>query len=171
MNNKCKAAFRVAKCLCTCHASPMPMNEVDMEDVPDLTPDLDDKDDKDDEPYVGGDALEDKDCIFVAMIPCEVEFICATSNISQWLAEVFRKNSELKLFHESMPSHFHDFEDLFAKSSFDHTYLIARSGTMPSNWSLGLRHQAARSTLWPPMNSWRWTSSFTKIFEVDEYTH
>jgi hypothetical protein len=41
------------------------------------------------------------------------------SNISQQLAEAFHKNSEPKSFHESVPTHFHDFEDLFMKSSFN----------------------------------------------------
>jgi hypothetical protein len=42
------------------------------------------------------------------------------SNILQWLAKAFHKNSEPKLFHKSIPTHFHDFKDLFTKSSFDH---------------------------------------------------
>jgi hypothetical protein len=32
---------------------------------------------------------------------------------------VFHKNSKPKSFHKSIPTHFHDFEDLFAKSLFD----------------------------------------------------
>jgi hypothetical protein len=69
---------------------------------------------------VGEEVLKDDDHIFVATIPCEAEFIRATSNILQWLAKAFHKNSEPKSFHKSVPTHFHDFEDLFAKSSFDH---------------------------------------------------
>jgi hypothetical protein len=52
----------------------MPSTDVDMEDIPDLAPDSDDDED-DDEPYVGEDALEDGDRIFVATIPCKAEFI------------------------------------------------------------------------------------------------
>jgi hypothetical protein len=92
----------------------MPLTDVDMEDIPDLAPDSDDE-----EPYVGEDALEDGDRIFIATIPCEAEFIRATLNVSQCLAEVFHKNSQPKSFAESVPTHFHDFEDLFSKSSFD----------------------------------------------------
>ena len=43
-----------------------------------------------------------------------------TSNILQQLAEAFHKNSEPKSFHKSVPTHFHDFKDLFSKLSFDH---------------------------------------------------
>jgi hypothetical protein len=92
---------------------------MDMEDIPNLAPNSDD-DDNDDEPHVGEETLEDDDRVFVATIPCEAEFIQATSNILQWLAEAFYKNSEPKSFHKSVPMHFHDFKDLFAKSSFDH---------------------------------------------------
>jgi hypothetical protein len=41
---------------------------MDMEDIPNLTPDSD-------KPHVGEEALEDSDCVFVATIPCEAEFI------------------------------------------------------------------------------------------------
>jgi hypothetical protein len=82
-----------------------------------VAPDLDDDDDND-QPQVE-EALDDSDHVFVATIPCEAEFIRATSNVLQWLAKAFHKNSEPKLFHKSIPMHFHDFEDLFTKSSFD----------------------------------------------------
>jgi hypothetical protein len=36
-----------------------------------------------------------------------------------WLSEAFHKNSEPKSFHKSVPTHFHDLEDLFAKLWFD----------------------------------------------------
>jgi hypothetical protein len=49
----------------------------------------------------------------------EAEFICASSTISQRLAEAFHKNTQPKTFHESVPTYLQDFEDLFAKSSFD----------------------------------------------------
>ena len=63
--------------------------------------------------------LKDRDQIFIATIPCEVEFICATLNISQWLAEAFHKNTQPKTFHKSVLTHFHNFEDLFAKLLFN----------------------------------------------------
>jgi hypothetical protein len=78
MNNECKAAFREAECVCTCRVGPMLMIEANMEDVPDLAPDSDDEDDEDDELYVGEDALEDEDPVFIAMILCEAKFIHAT---------------------------------------------------------------------------------------------
>jgi hypothetical protein len=56
----------------------------------------------------------------MTMIPCEAEFVCILSNILQCLAEVFHKNTTPKTFHESVPTHLHNFEDLFSKSSFDH---------------------------------------------------
>jgi hypothetical protein len=34
--------------------------------------------------------------------------------------EVFHKNTTPKTFHESVPTHLHNFEDLFSKSLFDH---------------------------------------------------
>jgi hypothetical protein len=92
---------------------------MDMEDIPDLIPDLDDDDD-DDEPHVGEEVLEDSDCVFIATIPCKAELIQAMSNVLQWLAEVFHKSSEPKLFHKSIPTHFHNFRDLFTKLLFDH---------------------------------------------------
>jgi hypothetical protein len=52
----------------------MPLSGTDMEDIHDLTPDLD-NDDNDDKLHVGEKVLEDGDCIFVATIPCEAEFI------------------------------------------------------------------------------------------------
>jgi hypothetical protein len=117
-NAEQKTVFKEAECICTCRAGPMPSVDVDMEDIPDLAP-VSNDDEDDDEPYVGEDALKDGDCIFIATIPCEAEFIRATLNILQCLAEVFHKNSQPKSFAESVPTHFHDFEDLFVKSSFD----------------------------------------------------
>ena len=85
-------------------------------DIPDL---VDDSDDKDEEPYVREDVLKDGDCIFTATIPCEMEFIWATSNVLQQLAEAFYKNAQPKSFGESVPTHLHDLEDLFTKLSLD----------------------------------------------------
>jgi hypothetical protein len=58
----------------------MPNPDVDMEDIPELS---EDEDDEDEEPYTGKDAVEEDDQVFIAMIPCEAEFICATFNVSQ----------------------------------------------------------------------------------------
>ena len=85
-------------------------------DIPDL---VDDSDNEDDEPYVGEDALKDGDCVFTATVPCKAEFVWATSNVLQRLAEAFHKNTQPKSFGESVPTYLHDFKDLFAKLSFD----------------------------------------------------
>ena len=99
----------------TCRTGPLPSPDINM-DVPDL---VDGCNDDDDDLYIGEDALKDGDCIFVATVPCKAEFIWATLNVSQRLAEAFHKNTEPKSFGESVPTHLHDFEDLFAKSSFN----------------------------------------------------
>jgi hypothetical protein len=52
----------------------MSLSGMDMEDIPDLAPNLDDNDDND-EPQVGEEALEDSDQVFAATIPCGAEFI------------------------------------------------------------------------------------------------
>ena len=49
-------------------------------DLPDL---VDDSDDSDEELYIGEVVLEDGDHIFTVTIPCEAEFIWATSNVLQ----------------------------------------------------------------------------------------
>ena len=117
MNDECKVVFKEAASIHACRAVPMPSPDIKMEDVPSL-----ELDDEGEEPYTGKDLLKDGDRIFIATIPCKVEFICATSNVSQQLAEAFHKNTQPKTFHKSVPTHFHDFEDLdlFAKSLFNH---------------------------------------------------
>ena len=66
--------------ICLYHTGPMPTFNIAIKDIPDLIPDVDDEDD---ETYTGDDALEEDDCVFITTIPCEVEFIQVTSNISQ----------------------------------------------------------------------------------------
>src|ERR1700682_2979769 len=130
-NDECKARIVEAEKVHTCRAGPMPSPDIEMDDIPDFVMDLDDEDD--DEETEGrqpaeDDQLEEGDRLFTMTVPCEAEFICATSNISQQLAEAFHKNSQPTLFHESIPSHLHDFEDVFSK---DHSigFLIGRYGT------------------------------------------
>jgi hypothetical protein len=104
-----------------CHTSPMPEPDVEMEDIPDLANvDEEEDDEKPEEPYTGEDVMEDGDCLFTTMIPCEAELIHVSLNISQHLAEAFHKNTMPKTFHESVPTHLHNFGDLFSKSLFDH---------------------------------------------------
>jgi hypothetical protein len=111
-------AFKKAEYVCICCAGLMPSVGIEMEDIPDLTSDSDDDKDND-EPYVGEDALEDGDHVFIATIPCEAEFIQARLNVSQCLAKAFHKNSQPKSFHKYIPTRFHNFKNLFSKSVFD----------------------------------------------------
>ena len=119
-NDECKVVFKEAASICTCHVGPMPSTDIEMEDVPSL--ELDNEDDNNKEPYIGEDLLKAGDQIFVATIFCKAEFICATLNVSQQLAKAFHKNTQpkIKMFHKSVLTHFYNFEDLFAKLSFDH---------------------------------------------------
>jgi Retroviral aspartyl protease len=102
----------------SCRAGPMPKPDVEMEDIPDLG-DVSDDEEEEEEPYAGEDAMEEGDRLFTATIPCEAEFIRVLLNISQRLVEAFHKNTQPKTFHELVPTYLQDFEDLFAKSSFD----------------------------------------------------
>ena len=115
VNAERRISFIEAASIQTCRTGPLPSLDIDM-DVPNL---VDGCDDDDDDLYIGEDALEEGDCIFIATVPCEAEFIQATSDVSQRLAEAFHKNTKPKSFGESVPTHLHDFEDLFAKLSFD----------------------------------------------------
>jgi Retroviral aspartyl protease len=102
----------------SCRAGPMPEPDIEMEDIPDLG-DVSDNKEEEEEPYTGEDAMEEGDQLFTMTIPCKAEFICASSNISQQLAEAFHKNTQPKTFHELVPTYLQDFKDLFMKSSFD----------------------------------------------------
>ena len=83
VNTEQKISFMEAASVRTCRAGPLPSPDIDM-DIPDL---VDDSNDEDDELYVREDALEDGDHVFAAAVPCEAEFVWATSNVSQQLAE------------------------------------------------------------------------------------
>jgi hypothetical protein len=107
----------------------MPSPDIDMEDIPDLTPDPDEED-EDEEPYTGEDQLEEGDRLFTTTIPCEAEFVCAMSNISQRLAEAHHKNSQPKSFHESVPTHLHDW--LPDRKVWDHAIELV-PGAKPAN--------------------------------------
>jgi len=66
------------------------------------------------------DEIEPGDRVFMTTVYDPAEFIRATSTTSQRLAEAFARNSAPpKSFRESVPSQFHDFEDIFSKESFD----------------------------------------------------
>jgi len=108
--------------ICTCQAGPLPDPEVDQSDIPDKFPDLPnlcaDDNSADDDGSVDV-PLEDGDHILVASLPPEEEFICASLTTLQQLAEAFHKNTKPKTFCNSVLTHLHDFEDVFAKSFFD----------------------------------------------------
>jgi len=108
--------------ICTCWAGPLPDPEVDRSNIPDEFPDLPnlcaDNDSADDNGSMDI-PLEDGDHILVTSLPPEEEFIHTSLTTSQRLAEAFHKNTEPKTFCNSVPTHLHDFEDMFAKSSFD----------------------------------------------------
>jgi hypothetical protein len=103
-----------------CHTGPMPEPDVKMEHIPDLANVDEEEDDEEaEETHTGEDAMEDGDQLFTMTIPCEAELIHASLDILQYLAEACHKNMT-KTFHKLVPTHLHDFEDLFSKSSFDH---------------------------------------------------
>jgi hypothetical protein len=72
------------------------------------------------------DEIEEGDQIFIANIhpKCSDHFVRAahvraTQTVSQRLAEAFAKNSNTPTFFDLVPSHLHDFEDVFSKESFN----------------------------------------------------
>jgi hypothetical protein len=72
------------------------------------------------------DEIEEGDRIFVANIHPECSdhlvhatHVRATQTVSQRLAEAFAKNSNTPTFFNLVPSHLHNFEDVFSKESFD----------------------------------------------------
>jgi Reverse transcriptase (RNA-dependent DNA polymerase) len=66
------------------------------------------------------DEIEPGDRVFMTTVHDPVEFIQATATTSQRLAEAFTQNSAPpKSFCESVPSQFHDCEDVFSKVSFN----------------------------------------------------
>jgi hypothetical protein len=101
-----------------CRAGPRPNSDIDLKDIPDLAIDPDSQDDEEPLP-ADEDILHDDEQLLFMVIPCKAEFVHATSNISQCLAKAFHRNTVPKSFHDAVPMHLHDFEDLFAKSSFD----------------------------------------------------
>ena len=72
------------------------------------------------EPQDNPDEIEPGDRVFMTTVHDPAESIRATATTSQRLAEAFTRNSAPpKSFHESVPSQFHDFEEVFSKVSFD----------------------------------------------------
>jgi hypothetical protein len=111
-----------------CCTGPTPSVDDNLHDIPDLVPDLDDTDcddpgpggGKPDTPAATDDgSIEEGDQMFATCFQNEPAEVCATQNISQQLAEVFHKNSEIKSFRDLALDYLHDFEDVFSKTSFN----------------------------------------------------
>jgi hypothetical protein len=102
----------------------MPMVEEIFEDPPELPSNYSEADsdaefEEEDLPD-NPDEIEPGDHVFMTTVHDPTEFIWATATTLQRLAEAFTRNSApLKSFHKSIPSQFHDFEDVFSKVSFD----------------------------------------------------
>jgi len=115
--------------------------------------DVDDEDDEreEEDPFVTNDLLDPQgeeecelgtgDVIYGFDLAPEPEFIRATGNISQHLAEAAHKNSEKRDFRDAVPNFLHDFQDVFAEESWsslpnwktwDHTIKLTE-GSEPSN--------------------------------------
>lgn len=90
------------------------MPEIDnSDDVPELV--VEDDDDNEDDT----DVVQEGDQVFMTCIR-DAEEVRATSTASQRLAEAFARNSAPpRTFHDGVPPQFHNFEDVFAKESFD----------------------------------------------------
>jgi hypothetical protein len=86
VNEERKVQFAEGKSIRACRAGPTPSPDIEMDNIPDFETDLEEEEDKQDteeKPYEGDDQLEEGDRLFTTTIPCEAEFIRATSNISQ----------------------------------------------------------------------------------------
>ena len=62
--------------------------------------------------------IAEGDRVFMTSLWPEPEFIRATSTFSQRLAEAYAKNAPRSV-KDNLPAHFYDFQDVFAKESFD----------------------------------------------------
>jgi Reverse transcriptase (RNA-dependent DNA polymerase) len=108
----------------SCRAGSMPTIEEIFEDPPEF-PSNDSEADSEaefeaEDPLDNPDEIEPGDRVFMTTVHDPVEFIQATATTFQRLAEAFTRNSAPpKSFRESVPSQFHDFEDVFSKLSFD----------------------------------------------------
>jgi Retroviral aspartyl protease len=104
----------------SCWAGSMPTIEEIFEDPPEFPSDNSEAEFEVEYPLDNPDEIEPGDRVFMTTVHDPVEFIRATTTTSQRLAEAFTRNSTpLKSFHESVPSQFHDFEDVFSKVAFD----------------------------------------------------
>jgi hypothetical protein len=65
--------------------------------------------------------IKEDDCIFMTMVhPVNPQhFICASSTVSERLAETFTKNLKLKDFHDIVPTSLHTYANVFSETTFD----------------------------------------------------
>ena len=114
-----------------CRAGGIPHADLELEEVPETLPNFDFRSatdahtwgpEPDPEMTPGPDAVEDGDRIFATALhpdPPTAEDIRASQTTSQRLAQAFAANEPTRSFRDAVPAHLHDFEDIFAKSSFD----------------------------------------------------
>jgi len=120
----------------TCWTGPFPafIKDDDEEDktepTPEQSPDL--EADFLDEP------LEEGNRIWATGLFPQAEHICATTTVSQQLAEGFRQNSQPVDHEKHIPPHLCDFHSVFSKDSFDEL-----PGTMPWDHAVELTPDAS----------------------------
>jgi hypothetical protein len=118
---ECKVHKAESAKIHTCWAGLLPTSvedvtdneSLDLPDLPDLLPNPDSEENGDNE------SLEEGNRTFMASIPTEAEFIHVVQTTSQHLAEAFHRNTIPKLFHNSVLTHIHNFEDVFSKALFN----------------------------------------------------
>jgi RNase H-like domain found in reverse transcriptase/Reverse transcriptase (RNA-dependent DNA polymerase)/Integrase zinc binding domain/Chromo (CHRromatin Organisation MOdifier) domain len=103
---KCRTCRTEHKQIKACRSGPFPHASVE-----------DDMDDDEDDEKTGEYEAGDK--IFAATILPLPREIRATGNFSQRLAEAHFRNSTPKSVSDSVPRYLHEFQDIFAKESFD----------------------------------------------------
>ncbi|GLB40101.1 hypothetical protein LshimejAT787_0706110 [Lyophyllum shimeji] len=86
-----KARAKTRAAMRACRSSGIPTPEPELDNIPELYPDLDCEDDSDSD----------------------------RKTTSQRLAEAFAHNSTPKSFRDAIPDHLHDFEDIFSKAAFN----------------------------------------------------
>ena len=111
----------------------MPKPDVEIEDVPELMTEEEEEEDYEVERILAmtmdldgeegnvGEEFEEGDQIFyMALHPEEQEHVWTYATISTQLAEAWHKQNNVpKMIPKLIPQYLHDFEDVFAKSSFD----------------------------------------------------
>jgi hypothetical protein len=125
---RCRTCLAEAKCerrekaaearrIRTCRDGPMHSVSEDFDSLPDIPGEEGEETAEEDSP-IEGDEPQEGERIFMTWIYPE-EHIRASATTSQRLAEAFAKNSTPRTFRDTVPDHLHDFEDVFAKESFD----------------------------------------------------